>query len=64
MYWYQREAFLDQQLEGTDFVPRDRKGWWVVMGGERQNDRERERESHPIRLGVFWHSQRESEGGG
>ena len=20
MYWYQREAFLDQQLESTDFV--------------------------------------------
>ena len=44
MYWYQREAFLDQQLEGTDFVPRDRKGWWVVMGGrDRMIEREKER---------------------
>ena len=64
MYWYQREAFLDQQLEGTDFVPRDRKGGWGVKERETESDRERERESHPIRLGVCRHSQRESKGGG
>ena len=43
MYWYQREAFLDQQLEGTDFVRRDRKG-----GSERERDREIEREKERV----------------
>ena len=46
MYWYQREAFLDQQLEGTDFVPRDKRGggWGGGWGGERDRMREREKE--------------------
>ena len=44
MYWYQREAFLDQQLEGTDFVRRDRKGrWGVKERGDREIEREKER---------------------
>jgi len=44
MYWYQREAFLDQQLEGTDFVPTDRKGGWGVKErGDREIEREKER---------------------
>ena len=44
MYWYQREAFLDQQLEGTDFVRRDRKG----VRSERERDREIEREKERV----------------
>ena len=45
MYWYQREAFLDQQLEGTDFVRRDRKGG---VRSERERDREIEREKERV----------------
>ena len=45
MYWYQREAFLDQQLEGTDFVRRDRKGGGGVKERETERWRESKRES-------------------